>query len=226
MGIIYTYINKINNKRYIGQTINPQQRKNAHKSDAFNSNSSDYNSILHQAFRKYGYENFTYEVLAQTDDIDALNLLEIFFIDKFNCQIPNGYNIEQGGKNSIKPPMTKENKMERIWDQAKLTEEEVIELRIAYKNNESPKKIYEMKYKDRLHYQSFMNIWTGKRYGLIMPEIFEEKRHTKLTEEIVKQIREDRKNTGMSYEKLANKYNISKATISDVINFRTWKNVQ
>lgn len=225
MGIIYTYINKINNKRYIGQTINPQQRKNAHKSDAFNSNSPDYNSILHQAFRKYGYENFTYEVLAQTDDIDALNLLEIFFIDKFNCRIPNGYNIEQGGKNSIKPPMTIENRMEHIWDQAKLTEEEVIELRIAYKNNESPKKFYEMKYKDRLHYQSFMNIWTGKRYSLIMPEIFEKKRHTKLTEEIVRQIREDRKNTGMSYEKLANKYNISKGTIADIINFRTWKNV-
>lgn len=227
MGIIYSYINQINNKQYIGQTVNPNQRKSAHKSDAFNEKSSEYNSPLHRAFRKYGYENFDYEILAQTDDIDALNLLEEFFIDKFNTRIPNGYNIEIGGKNCIKSPMPLEEKEKRIWDKAKLTEQEVIELRLAFKNKQSPKKIYEELYKNRLHYQSFMNIWTGKRYSLIMPEVFETtEKHTKLNEEIVKIIRKDREETKMSYEKLAKKYGVSKATISDIVNFRTWKNVQ
>ena len=32
-----------------------------------------------------------------------------------------------------------------MWDQAKLTKEEVIELRVAYKNGESPPKIYNEK---------------------------------------------------------------------------------
>lgn len=70
-----------------------------------------------------------------------------------------------------------------------------------------------------------MNIWTGKRYGLIMPEVFEKGRHTKLTKDIVQQIRKDREDNNLSYEKLANKYNISKSTISDIINGRTWKNI-
>lgn len=226
MGIIYSYINNINNKQYIGLTINPNQRKNQHKSDAFNINSKDYEAPLHRAFRKYGYDNFTYIVLAQTDDIDALNLLEEYFIDKYNSLVPNGYNIESGGKSALKPYINDEEKKKRIWDQAKLSEQEIIELRLAYQQKMSPKQIYEEKYKERLHYQSFMNIWTGKRYGLIMPEVFEQtKRHTKLNAEIVKNIRAERQETGLSYEKLAQKYNISKATIADIINMRTWKNV-
>lgn len=226
MGIIYSYINKINKKQYIGQTINPEDRQHAHKSNAFNEKNSEYNSPIHRAFRKYGYDNFEYQILAQTDDLDALNLLEEFFISKFDTQIPNGYNIEKGGKNCQKPPLDIEEREKLIWDQAKLTKDEVIELRKAYQNKESPKEIYEKKYKGRLHYQSFMNIWTGKRYSLIMPEVFQESRRTKLTEEIVRAIRQDRQNTQLSYEKLAKKYNISKATIADIVNLRTWKNVQ
>ena len=58
-----------------------------------------------------------------------------------------------------------------------------------------------------------------------MPEVFQKGRHTKLTANIVKQIREDRKKTNLSYDKLAEKYGVSKGTIADIINKRTWKNV-
>lgn len=58
-----------------------------------------------------------------------------------------------------------------------------------------------------------------------MPEVFENKHHTKLNPEIVKNIREDRKLTNLSYQKLADKYGVSKGTIADIINKRTWKDV-
>ena len=225
MGIIYCYTNNINNKKYIGQTINPMQRYNAHKSSYQNSKDKEYDSLLHRAFRKYGFENFTYEILVQDiDDIEILNQLEEYYIKKLNCQTPNGYNVEPGGKNCKKPKSIEHRKKE-IWGQAKLTEEEVIELRLAYKNKKSPTEIYEKKYKDRLHYNSFLNIWSGRRYSLIMPEVFEKGRHTKLTAEKVKAIRKDRETTNLSYNKLAKKYGISKATISDIITRRTWKDV-
>lgn len=225
MGIIYCYTNKINNKKYIGQTINPEQRFRFHKSNYKNPKSIEYNSLLHQAFRKYGYENFSYEILVQDiDDVEILNNLEIYYINKFNSKVPNGYNVEDGGKN-CKKPKTLEHRKKEIWGQAKLTEEEVIELRKAYLNKESPIEIYKKKYVNRLHYNSFLNIWTGKRYGLIMPEVFQKGRHTKLTANIVKQIREDREKTNLSYDKLAEKYGVSKGTIADIINKRTWKNV-
>lgn len=225
MGIIYCYTNKINNKKYIGQTINPEQRFRCHKSNYKNPKSIEYNSLLHQAFRKYGYENFSYEILVQDiDDVEILNNLEIYYINKFNSKVPNGYNVEDGGKN-CKKPKTLEHRKKEIWGQAKLTEEEVIELRKAYLNKESPTEIYKKKYVNRLHYNSFLNIWAGKRYGLIMPEVFQKGRHTKLTANIVKQIREDREKTNLSYDKLAEKYGVSKGTIADIINKRTWKNV-
>lgn len=225
LGIIYCYTNLTNGKKYIGQTINPIQRHNLHKSNAFNQKSKEYNSPFHRAIRKYGFETFKYEVLVKdVDDIDLLNQLEINYIRQYNTQIPNGYNIEPGGKNCSKPK-TIEHKKKEIWGQAKLTEAEVIELRQAYKNKKSPTEIYNKKYKNRLHYNSFLNIWSGRRYALIMPEVFEKGRHTKLTAELVKQIRQDRQKFNLSYQKLAEKYKISKSTVADIISGRTWKNV-
>ena len=226
MGIIYCFTNNVNGKKYIGQSISKgNARYNNHKSSYKNPDDCEYESPLHRAFRKHGFENFTYEVLAQdVENIDLLNQLEIQYIQQYNCQIPNGYNIEPGGKNCAKPK-TIEHRKKEIWAQAKLTEEEVIELRKAYQRKESPTKIYKEKYEDIMHYNSFLNIWSGRRYALIMPEVFEKGRHTKLNAETVKLIRKDREETNLSYDKLAEKYGISKGTIADIIKKRTWKDV-
>lgn len=226
MGIIYCFTNNVNGKKYIGQSISKgNARYNNHKSSYKNPDDCEYESPLHRAFRKHGFENFTYEVLAQDiENIDLLNQLEIQYIQQYNCQIPNGYNIELGGKNCAKPK-TIEHRKKEIWAQAKLTEEEVIELRKAYQRKESPTKLYKEKYEDIMHYNSFLNIWSGRRYALIMPEVFEKGRHTKLNAETVKLIRKDREETNLSYGKLAEKYGISKGTIADIINKRTWKDV-
>ena len=226
MGFIYCFTNNINGKKYIGQSIcKGNARYNNHKSSYKNPDDCEYESPLHRAFRKHGFENFTYEILAQDiESIDLLNQLEIQYIQQYNCQIPNGYNIEPGGKNCAKPK-TIEHRKKEIWAQAKLTEEEVIELRKAYQRKESPTKIYKEKYENIMHYNSFLNIWSGRRYALIMPEVFEKGRHTKLNAETVKLIRKDREETNLSYDKLAEKYGISKGTIADIIKKRTWKDV-
>lgn len=226
MGIIYCFTNNTNGKKYIGQSISKgNARYNNHKSSYKNPDDCEYESPLHRAFRKHGFENFTYEILAQDiKSIDLLNQLEIQYIQQYSCQIPNGYNIEPGGKNCAKPK-TIEHRKKEIWAQAKLTEEEVIELRKAYQRKESPTKIYKEKYENIMHYNSFLNIWSGRRYALIMPEVFEKGRHTKLNAETVKLIRKDREETNLSYDKLAEKYGISKGTIADIIKKRTWKDV-
>lgn len=221
--MIYCFTNLINNKKYVGQTINSNDnRYNNHKSSYQNENSNEYNSMLHRAFRKYGFENFSYEILVDNiEDIELLNKLEIYYIKKLNSLIPNGYNVEEGGRN-CKKPKTQEQKTKLTWGQAKLTEEEIIELRIAYKEGKSPKQIYDEKYKDKLHYNSFLNIWSGRRYKNIMPEYIEKGRHTKLTKEKVDEIRKKYKEENTSYQKLAEKFNCSKSTIADIIKERTW----
>lgn len=224
MGFIYCFTNKVNNKQYIGQTINStNERYNNHKSNYQNENSKEYNSLLHKAFRKYGFENFKYEIIAKDiDDIDILNLLEIYYIEKYDTLMPKGYNIEKGGKNCSKPK-SQEQKEKLTWGQAKLTKEEIVELRIAYKEGKSPSQIYKEKYQNKLQYASFMNIWSGRRYQNIMPECLENGRHTKMTWDKVKAIRKLYEEEKISYEKLAKRFDCSKATIADIIKERTWK---
>lgn len=225
MGIIYCYTNLCNGKKYIGQTINPDQRKAQHYSSAFNPKDKDYEAILHKAFRKYGYENFEYKILAQDiEDINILNSLEIYYIKYFNTKVPFGYNILDGGANASKPK-SEETKEKLMRARMELSEEEIIKIREAYSRKESPKEYYEKHYKDKMHYNSFLNIWSGRKYKYIKPELIETGRHTKLNAELVKQIRKERQETNLSYQKLADKYKISKATIADIINYRTWKEV-
>ena len=94
-GVIYKATNKVNGKSYIGQTIQSlYKRKIKHISDAILK--KETNSKFHNAIRKYGRENFDWEILKKCiiDDIDRE---EIKFIGKFGT-INSGYNIAMGGK--------------------------------------------------------------------------------------------------------------------------------
>jgi DNA invertase Pin-like site-specific DNA recombinase len=58
-----------------------------------------------------------------------------------------------------------------------------------------------------------------------MPEVLENGRHTKMTLELANEIRNIYQTEKISYQKLADKYGVSKSTIADIISNRTWKNV-
>lgn len=225
MGVIYCYTNKVNQKKYIGQTIDEIGRFKNHKSNAFNPNSSEYESVLHKAFRKYGYENFTYEVLSKdVDDIEILNLLETYYIKKYNSKVPNGYNVEDGGKNCTKN-FTLKHRQKLGRSKATLTDEEVIFLRKAYLNKESPTKIYNELYQNKMHFNSFLNIWSGARYSYIMPEVFEnnKNRRIKMNLEKAKEIRKLKQEFNLSNRALAEQFKVSPSCIADILNNRTWK---
>lgn len=95
---IYKYQNKINGKIYIGQSKNIENRKAAHTTRTFNNSNwnTEYNSIIHQAIRKYGIDNFDFEIIEECL-ISKLDEKEIYWIDYYNSYY-NGYNITKGGK--------------------------------------------------------------------------------------------------------------------------------
>lgn len=97
--LIYKITNIINNKCYIGQTIKTaEQRWKEHQSHAFGSHISDINKTLYKAIRKYGLENFTFEVLQDNiDNYEQLDKAEIYWIDFYNSFI-KGYNETFGGQ--------------------------------------------------------------------------------------------------------------------------------
>ena len=99
-GIIYKYTSP-SGKVYIGQTINEDKRKYAHRNDAYNGS----NLPFHTAIRKYGWENFDYNILFETSSKDykkiktILNALEQFFIRRYKSNNPiYGYNCNEGGQ--------------------------------------------------------------------------------------------------------------------------------
>ena len=224
MGIVYCYTNKINGKKYIGQTINPESRKSSHKSSAYNEKAPDFSTPFHRAIRKYGWENFEYEVLAKDiSDKKILSYLEKYYISTLNTFSSNGYNLTSGGEYYKKTPVSDFSKKKMSLSKGELAEETVLALRKAYFDGESPTEIYHKNFENIMTYSAFMNIWSGRRYSQIGKDFLQKGRHTKLTEQIVKEIKKERLLHNTSYSSLAKKFNISKGTIADILKERTWK---
>lgn len=97
---IYIFKNKINGKVYIGQSVNIAKRYIKHKFACNNIKSKEYNYPLYVAIRKYGWENFSFEILEECT-IEQLNEKEIYYIKKYNSYTgfknSNGYNMTLGG---------------------------------------------------------------------------------------------------------------------------------
>ena len=91
---IYKITNKINQKIYIGQSSNPEQRflQHCYKHEK-------YISLINKAILKYGKENFDFVIIGWFEDY---NEKEKYYIEYFGSMVPNGYNLSKGGE---KPPI-------------------------------------------------------------------------------------------------------------------------
>lgn len=95
--VVYKVTNKINEKVYIGQTTKDlATRIKRHLQDG---RKGDF-THFHQAIKKYGPDNFTFEILFEASNKTELNKMETYYINKFDS-IRHGYNMVDGGKNNI-----------------------------------------------------------------------------------------------------------------------------
>jgi group I intron endonuclease len=92
---IYCIENLINNKKYIGQSVDIENRWRHHKSE-LNSN-THFNDYLQKSWNKYGKNNFHFYVLEYCDT-DQLDKLEVYYIDIYETlNRDKGYNLTSGG---------------------------------------------------------------------------------------------------------------------------------
>lgn len=101
---IYKVTNLVNNKIYIGFDSNWPSRKKGHKKSSFNPNAHSYNVMFHCAIRKYGWENFKWELIYQSKDGEhCLNTMETHFIKENDsiCYNGKGYNMSFGGDGNL-----------------------------------------------------------------------------------------------------------------------------
>lgn len=95
-GIIYKIQNKINNKIYIGQTVNTFDRRYKNNLEKYTNNQH-----LKKSINKYGIDNFdiikVYDVAYSKEELDQK---EIYYINLYDTMNPSkGYNKNTGGHN-------------------------------------------------------------------------------------------------------------------------------
>lgn len=219
---IYKFTNKINGKIYIGQTNNIENRKRNHKSEAFNKKSNGYFLPFHSAIRKYGWDNFKFEIIEELPDEmgrDYLNEREIFFITYYkSLKTENGYNITKGGEGCSRSKLSFEEqvKLSKLFniEQIKDIQDLLLE---GYEYFEIKKKYPQLT-------DSFIsNINLGlnfKRKDLNYPI---STLHTKFSKQTKQEICEDIKR-GISYKEIAQKYEISIGYISMINSGKKWYN--
>ena len=103
-GFIYKITNLINNKVYIGQTMQkPLDRWYRHCQKS-NLSDAEKNMAIKKAIFKYGKDNFKFEVIETINDCSRtlLNEREIYWISQYDSY-NNGYNCTLGGNAGVKP---------------------------------------------------------------------------------------------------------------------------
>lgn len=95
--IIYKAVNKINGKIYVGQTSNTLEvRKAQHLKKAH----GGVKTHFYDAIRKYGDDAFEFSIVGEAKSKQDLNLLETYYIQKYNS-IKDGYNMVDWGDNNV-----------------------------------------------------------------------------------------------------------------------------
>jgi group I intron endonuclease len=95
---IYKITNLVNQKVYIGQTVqkNPKMRWYDHQASARKGKKSPlYNSI-----RKHGVDKFAWEIIDSTLSVDDLNKKEAVWLDHYR-NLTEVYNIREAGNNKL-----------------------------------------------------------------------------------------------------------------------------
>ena len=118
-GVIYCWKNKINDKRYIGQTLHEEKRKQRH----LQLSRKKYGGLssFHTALRECGVENFIYEVLFRCELENKEELQKILdskekhYIEKYKSYLTEyGYNETINGQFKKNTPNDANNQNKKL----------------------------------------------------------------------------------------------------------------
>lgn len=120
-GIIYLITNLVNEKKYVGQTIQGLEKR--WKQHILISKYSDY--PLYLDMREYDINNFIIKQICECENQDELNNKEIYYIIEYDTIIDHhkGYNMNYGGKQNGKPSEETRKRMSASGKGRKFTEE-------------------------------------------------------------------------------------------------------
>ena len=207
---IYKISNIINNKLYIGRTKNPAYRFRQYLSISLNTGKSLRVQKIHLIINEFGHENFKFEVFEECDNCRLSCARESFWINFYHSD-EDGYGYN------------KNNSLEFHNSKCSIENKKIINKHLS---NEARKKMSE-------NFLGCKNPFYGKNHSDETKKIIgkssrkrmlgENNPHAKLTIEIVVKIRQDWLTGIYTKVQLSKKYNVTAATIGNIISGKTWK---
>lgn len=93
---VYEHVNKVNGKRYIGTTSQKPEKRWGWKGSGY------FNQPFWEAIKKYGWENFDHNIIAEGLSRDEAADLEYSRIREYDTLNPeHGYNRKEGGSGNM-----------------------------------------------------------------------------------------------------------------------------
>ena len=202
---IYKITNKINGKSYIGQTNNYNRRFMEHRGMYDTTGSK----VLYQAFKKYGINNFDFEILGEYENY---NEMEVKFTEEFDT-INNGYNVANGGeqpplKVGVDNPLSTHT-LEDVLEVKRLLRETDLQIEEIGKITG-----YSESGIDRINHGKIWKV-EGEKYPI--------RGRKKLSDEQITEIIDLLLNTKLSHREIGDKYGFARTTISALNKGKNWR---
>jgi group I intron endonuclease len=205
---VYIITNLINNKKYVGITNNYKARWKYHRRNRVET-SKEYHKVLYKAFRKYGFDNFSFELVKQALSEEEGKTLEIQLIkDLKTLSHEHGYNVTEGGDHTGQKGERNRN--------ATLTEEQAKDIIARRESKELFTSVYE-DYKHLLKRSGMESIWLGTSWKYLQPETIT-KLHAgrKVTDNQILEIKSLISESDLSYKEIGKLFDVSAALITRI----------
>lgn len=141
----YIYLHRclITNKVYIGQTCQkPEYRWNQGKG-------YQESPLFYNAIQKYGWENFTHEILETVDSLEKANDRERYWICYYQSNNRDyGYNLNDGGNSKLTPEQKEERKQKlKNWREThpKQAQKAIDAMKAYWENHPEEKRLAQKK---------------------------------------------------------------------------------
>ena len=202
---IYVIRNRINNKVYVGQSIDAGRRFITHCKPS----SNDGHSLIARAIQKYGAHNFWYDILEH--QVYDYNEKERYWISELNSLAPNGYNVLHGGD---EPPVhfATEHPLSSFMDATQVT-------LLKQDLKTSAMSLSEIARKYGISKRTVLRVNQGLHYEVLGEEYPIRRipnKNGKLSDEQVEEIVEILQHTYRQYADIAKQYDISISAVKQI----------
>lgn len=237
---IYKIVNTVNNKVYVGQSVEIERRWKRHKRELNdNKHGNDY---LQRAWNKHDKKNFRFEIIEICKE-EELNKREMFWIAYYNSNdYKYGYNNDSGGgvgriRNEEIRKKIGESRQYPIGEDctnSKLTKNKVVEIKkLLYEGILNCREIGK---KFNVGEHIIYNIKNGKTYVNIKTEYDEAIKNIipinsfhhnlKLKNEEIIEIKKIFATTDCMIKNLAEVYNVDNSVISNILHNKSWRHLK